>query len=75
MTVKEKRRDLWFWAVVVILLAAVLGTIIWLLFPRSLAELVDTSAPVELRIQRYDRESAELSVWRRTDLVQAKGCV
>ena len=38
---KEKRKDSWFWAALVILLAAVVGTFIWLLFPRPLVEIVD----------------------------------
>ena len=68
---KEKRKDIWFWAVLVILLAAVVGTVIWLLFPRPLAKLVDTSAPVELHVQRYDRESAELTVEPGTPEMEA----
>lgn len=68
---KEKRKDIWFWAVLVILLAAVVGTVIWLLFPRPLAEIVDTSAPVELRIQQYDRESVELTVEPGTPEMEA----
>ena len=59
---KKKRRELAFWAVLVILLAAAAGTAIWLLAPRNLAEIVDTAAPVELRVQRYDRENVELTV-------------
>ena len=68
---KEKRKDIWFWAVLVILLAAAVGTVIWLLFPRPLAKLVDTSAPVELYVQRYDRESAELTVEPGTPEMEA----
>ena len=68
---KEKRKDIWFWAVLVILLAAAVGTVIWLLFPRPLAKLVDTSAPVELHVQRYDRESAELTVAPGTPEMEA----
>ena len=68
---KEKRKDIWFWAVLVILLAAVVGTVIWLLFPRPLVKLVDTSAPVELRIQRYDGESVELTVEPGTPEMEA----
>ena len=68
---KEKRKGSWFWAVLVILLAAVVGTVIWLLFPRPLAKLVDTSAPVELHVQRYDRESAELTVEPGTPEMEA----
>ena len=68
---KEKRKGSWFWAVLVILLAAVVGTVIWLLFPRPLAKLVDTSAPAELHVQRYDRESAELTVEPGTPEMEA----
>lgn len=68
---KKKRRDLAFWAVLVILLAAAAGTAIWLLAPRNLAEIVDTAAPVELRVQRYDRESVELTVEPGTPEMEA----
>ena len=68
---KEKRKDIWFWAVLVILLAAVAGTIIWLLAPRNLAGIVDTSAPVELHVQRYDRENTELTVQPGTPEMEA----
>ena len=69
---KKKRRDLVFWAVLVILLAAAAGTAIWLLTPRNLAEIVDTSAPVELHVQRYDRESVELTVEPGTPEMKAQ---
>ena len=68
---KEKQKDVWFWTVLVILLAAVAGTIIWLLAPRNLAEIVDTSAPVELHIQRYDQENTELTVQPGTPEMEA----
>ena len=71
MTMKGKRRDIWFWIVLVALLAATVGTIIWLLFPRPLADIVDTSAPVELHIQQYGPENTELTVVPGTPEMEA----
>ena len=68
---KEKQKDFWFWTVLVILLAAVAGTVIWLMAPRNLSEIMDTSAPVELHIQRYDRENAELTLQPGTPEMEA----
>ena len=71
MTMKEKRRDIWFWTVLVTLLVAAVGTAFWLLLPRPLVGIVDISAPVELHIQQYDRENTELTVEPGTPEMEA----
>jgi len=69
--VKERAGTYLFWAVLAAAAAAVVLLPAWLLLPRSLAELVDTSAPVELYIQRFDREDADMTIAPGTPEMEA----
>lgn len=67
---RKKANDLLLW-VVLLAVAAVVIAAVWLLVPRSLAGLVDTSAPVELWIQRPDREDVNLTIAPGTPEMEA----
>ncbi len=60
--VKERAETHLFWAVFAAAAAAVVLLPAWLLLTRSLAGVVDTSAPVELYIQRFDREDVDMTI-------------
>lgn len=57
--VKERAETYLFWTAFAAAAAAVVLLSAWLLLPRSLVGLVDTSASVELYIQRFDREDVD----------------
>lgn len=69
--VKERAGTYLFWAVFAAAAAAVVLLPAWLLLPRSLAGLVDTSAPVELYIQRFDREDVDMTIAPGTPEMEA----
>lgn len=60
--VKARAGTYLFWTAFAAAAAAVVLLPAWLLIPRSLAGLVDTSAPVELYIQRFDREDVDMTI-------------
>lgn len=66
----EKIKDALFWAVLAVVAALVVGTPVWLLFPRSMEGLVDTSAPLAVSIKRPDG-NAELTVQPGTPEMEA----
>lgn len=69
--INKKWKELLFWTVLLAAAAAVVIAAVWLLVPRSLAGLVDTSAPVELWVQRSDREDVNLTIAPGTPEMEA----
>lgn len=67
----KKWKELLFWAGLLAVTAAVAIAAVWLLVPRSLAGLIDTSAPVELRIQQPDQEDVNMTIAPGTPEMEA----